>query len=55
MLVEMGREVSTVKGAWEVRVSACSPRSNRVRREVFPEPLGPMMRNVGSVMEDEVR
>lgn len=28
VLVVMGRETSTVSGAWEVRVSACWPRSN---------------------------
>lgn len=28
MDVVTGRETSTVKGAWEVRVSACWPRSN---------------------------
>lgn len=30
MAVVMGRETSTVRGAWDVRVSACWPRSNYV-------------------------
>jgi hypothetical protein len=45
-----GREVLIVRGVCEGRVTAGELRSSRVRRDVFPAPLGPSRRNVGSAV-----
>lgn len=55
MEVVTGRDISTVIGAWEVRVSAGWPRSNRVSRDVLPEPLGPTRRTEGRVVAEADR
>lgn len=66
-----GREHWTAIGVWEVWVDACVPRSNccavsqslrqkleeltSVRRDVFPEPLGPIIRMEGRVVRPDAR
>jgi len=49
-VVPTGREHSTERGVWDVWVEAGVPRSNSVRRDVLPEPLGPSRRMEGNVV-----
>ena len=46
-----GNKHSTESGVWDVRVGLEEPVSKRVRREVLPDPEGPIRRMVGRVWE----